>query len=53
LQKLKPVIEASDAGYLEMEERDAEMTRMIKEFKSFLLIEKIKMDAMEDDARKN
>jgi hypothetical protein len=53
LQKLKPVIEASDAGYHEMEERDAEMTRMIKEFKSFLLIEKIKMDAMEDDARKN
>ena len=53
LQKLKPVIEASDAGYLEMEERDAEMTKMIKEFKSFLLIEKIKMDALEDDVRKN
>jgi hypothetical protein len=53
LQKLKPVIDASDVSYLEMEERDAEMTKMIKEFKSFLLIEKIKMDAIEDDARKN
>jgi hypothetical protein len=53
LQKLKPVIEASDLSYHEMEERDAEMTKMIKEFKSFLLIEKIKMDAMEDDARNN
>jgi hypothetical protein len=53
LHKLKPVIEASDISYREMEERDAEMTKMIKEFKSFLRIEKIKMDAIEDDARKN
>jgi hypothetical protein len=53
LQKLKPVIENSDATYDEMEARDAEMTRIIKEFKSFLLIEKIKMDAIEDEVRKN
>ncbi|MFL5729301.1 MAG: hypothetical protein ACJ75J_07420 [Cytophagaceae bacterium] len=53
LQKLKPVIEASDLSYQEMETRDAEMTKMIKEFKSFLLIEKIKMDAIEDEARNN
>jgi hypothetical protein len=53
LQKLKPVIETSDITYREMEERDTEMTKIIKEFKSFLLIEKIKMDAIEDEVRKN
>ena len=49
LQKLKPVIEASDLSYHEMEIRDAEMASMIKQFKSFLLIEKIKMDAMDSN----
>jgi len=53
LQKLKPVIEISDTTFREMEERDAEMTKIIKEFKNFLLIEKIKMDAIEDEVRNN
>ncbi|HYG49912.1 MAG TPA: hypothetical protein VD905_03370 [Flavobacteriales bacterium] len=45
---LKPVIEASDTDYKEMQERDAEMAKIIREFKTQLLIEKVKLDAMEE-----
>lgn len=48
---LKPLIEASDADYKEMLERDAEMTKIIRDFKTQLLIEKVKMDAMEEESR--
>jgi hypothetical protein len=51
LEKLKPVIEASDLDHTELQERDEEMGRMIHEFKNHLLIIKIKMDTWE--SRKN
>jgi len=48
LQRLKPVIEAHDAEYNAIENRDSEMERLIHEFKNSLLIEKIKMDTWEN-----
>jgi phage terminase small subunit len=45
LSKLRPVIENSDAEYEEFKARDIEMAKLINEFKSYLLIEKIKMDS--------
>jgi hypothetical protein len=51
LDKLKPVIDASDQDYRELLERDEEMSKMIHEFKNHLLIIKIKMDTWE--SRKN
>ena len=45
LNRLKPVIEAADAEYEEFKQRDAEMTKLINDFKNYLLIEKIKMDS--------
>jgi hypothetical protein len=51
LEKLKPVIEASDLDFKELEEREEEMAKMIHEFKNHLLIIKIKMDTWE--SRKN
>jgi hypothetical protein len=51
LQKLKPVIEASDLDHKELVEREEEMAKMIHEFKNHLLIIKIKMDTWE--SRKN
>lgn len=51
LDKLKPVIEASDLDFKELNERDEEMAKMIHEFKNHLLIIKIKMDTWE--SRKN
>lgn len=44
LNRLKPVIEAVDAEYEEMMKRETDMSKMIREFKSYLMIEKIKMD---------
>ncbi|HEX8516334.1 MAG TPA: hypothetical protein VF868_09060 [Bacteroidia bacterium] len=51
IDKLKPVIEASDLDYRELQEREEEMAKMIHEFKNHLLIIKIKMDTWE--SRKN
>lgn len=48
LDKLKPVIEASDLDYAEMETREAEMSRIVNEFKMHLQIERIKMDAKDN-----
>lgn len=48
LSKLKPVIEAHDADYKALQERDLEMERLIHEFKNTLMIEKIKMDTWEN-----
>jgi hypothetical protein len=45
LDKLKPVIQSVDAEYNDMMIRETEMAKMIREFKSYLLIEKIKMDS--------
>lgn len=44
LNQLKTVIEASDEEYEEFNKRDKEMSKMINDFKAYLLIEKIKMD---------
>jgi hypothetical protein len=52
LEKLKPVIDAHEAEFKELEKRDAEMERLIHEFKNSLLIEKIKMDTWENRSHK-
>lgn len=44
LSKIKEVVEDSNTEYNEMMERDLEMSKMVHEFKNFLLIEKIKLD---------
>lgn len=44
LDKLKPVIEAHDQEFNELQKRETEMEKLIHEFKNSLLIEKIKMD---------
>jgi hypothetical protein len=51
LERLKPVISAHEAEYKALQERDAEMERLIHEFKNSLLIEKIKMDTWENRNR--
>jgi hypothetical protein len=48
LEKLKPVIDAHDKEFHDLQERDTEMERLIHEFKNSLLIEKIKMDTWEN-----
>jgi hypothetical protein len=52
LDKLKPVIDAHEAEYKELEKRDTEMEKLIHEFKNSLLIEKIKMDTWENKNKK-
>jgi hypothetical protein len=47
IAKLKPVVEASDLDYREMQERELEMDKMIHEFRNHLMIERIKMDTWE------
>lgn len=44
LDKLKPVIDAHDQEFNELQKREMEMDKLIHEFKNSLLIEKIKMD---------
>jgi hypothetical protein len=44
LDKLKPVIDAHDKEFNELQKREMEMDKLIHEFKNSLLIEKIKMD---------
>lgn len=48
LNKLKPVIDAHDKEYNELQARDAEMEKLIHELKNSLLIEKIKMDTWDN-----
>jgi transposase-like protein len=52
LDRLKPVVDAHEAEFSALEQRDAEMERLIHEFKNSLLIEKIKMDTWENKTRK-
>ncbi len=49
LDKLRPVIEASDLDFQELQERDAEMDKIVNEFKMHLQIERIKMDADQEN----
>jgi hypothetical protein len=48
LDRLKPVIDAHDQEYNDLQTREAEMDKLIHEFKNSLLIEKIKMDTWEN-----
>lgn len=48
LDKLKPVIDAHDKDFGELQARDEEMDKLVHEFKNSLLIEKIKMDTWEN-----
>jgi hypothetical protein len=48
LSKLKPVIEASDLDWQEMQAREADMDKIVNEFKMHLQIERIKMDAQDN-----
>jgi hypothetical protein len=51
LGKLKPVIDAHDKEFTDLQTRDIEMEKLIHEFKNSLLIEKIKMDTWENKNR--
>mgnify|MGYP003578122302 CR=1 FL=1 len=51
LDKLKPVIDAHDKDFQELQTRDAEMDRLVHEFKNSLLIEKIKMDTWDNKVK--
>jgi len=44
LQKLKPVVEASDLDLKELEEREVLMAEMVHKFRKHLMIEKIRME---------
>jgi hypothetical protein len=48
LAKLRPVIEAHDKDYEDLKTREAEMERLLHEFRNSLMIEKIKMDTWEN-----
>ena len=48
LNKLKPVIDAHDQDYNDLQAREQDMDKLIHEFKNSLLIEKIKMDTWEN-----
>jgi hypothetical protein len=51
LDKLKPVIDAHDQEYNDLQARESEMEKLIHEFRNSLLIEKIKMDTWENTKR--
>jgi hypothetical protein len=48
LEKLKPVIDAHDQDYHDLQTREQDMERLLHEFKNSLMIEKIKMDTWEN-----
>ena len=48
LDKLKPVSDAHEKDYHDLQVREQEMERLLHEFKNSLLIEKIKMDTWEN-----
>ncbi|HEX8546051.1 MAG TPA: hypothetical protein VF691_03755 [Cytophagaceae bacterium] len=47
LQKLRPVIEGADQEYADLQSQEEEMARTMKEFKRYLLMEKVKLDTMD------
>ncbi|MDQ3290338.1 MAG: hypothetical protein M3Q05_03505 [Bacteroidota bacterium] len=47
--QLQPVLTQSDEEFSQMNQRDEEMTRLLQNFKSYLQIEKIKMDSWQLD----
>jgi hypothetical protein len=44
LSKLRPVVEASDLDFKELEERELQMSDLVHKFKKHLMIEKIRME---------
>lgn len=44
LEKLKPVVAASDQDWQELEEREKQMSDMVRKFKKHLMIEKIRLE---------
>lgn len=44
LSKLKPVVEASDLDFAELQERETQMAGLVHKFKKHLMIEKIRME---------
>lgn len=44
MAKLKPVVDASDLDFKELEERETQMAEMVHKFKKHLMIEKIRME---------
>jgi hypothetical protein len=50
IARLEPVLQTSDEEMASLEAREKEMAKMIHQFKNYLLIEKIKMDAWQEPA---
>jgi len=48
LAQLKPVLEGSDQEMADLEKTELEMSKMVHQFKSYLLIEKIKLNTWQD-----
>lgn len=44
LSKLKPVVEASDLDFAELEEKEKQMAELVHKFKKHLMIEKIRLE---------
>lgn len=49
LEQLRTAIESADAEKGQMEEQDREMSRMLHDFKKYLMIEKIKMEPFSEN----
>jgi hypothetical protein len=47
MNKLKPVVEASDLDYQDLQDKEFAMDKLIHEFRNHLMIERIKMDTWE------
>jgi hypothetical protein len=52
MDKLKPVVEASDLDYKDLLSKDFEMDKLMHEFKNHLMIERIRMDTWERKQKK-
>ena len=52
LAQLKPILASSDQEYADLEASEVEMSKMIHEFRNYLLIEKIKLDTWQNPAEK-
>lgn len=50
LDQLKPVLETSGQEYADLETAEVEMSKMVHEFRNYLLIEKIKLNAWQNPA---
>ena len=51
LAQLKPVVESADQNLRDIRQKDEEMAQLLHEFKNYLLIEKIKLDTWENQAK--